>query len=114
MVAYRFKTSCYRRHIKGYSDICFNDSYRMQISRSFDLMVWDDNDGDSGNVIYSQAEDDGYTGTKIQRFLHLHFTEWVTVNYDTFYVGWKQRSETFLNAGFDVNTPNPWKTILLA
>jgi len=23
-----------------------------------------------------------------------------------FYVGWKQRSETFLNAGFDVNTPH--------
>jgi hypothetical protein len=23
-----------------------------------------------------------------------------------FYIGWKQRSETFLNAGFDVNTPH--------
>jgi len=23
-----------------------------------------------------------------------------------FYVGWRQRSETFLNAGYDVNTPN--------
>jgi len=25
---------------------------------------------------------------------------------DVFYVGWKQRSETFLNAGFDINTPH--------
>jgi hypothetical protein len=25
---------------------------------------------------------------------------------DIFYAGWKQRSETFLNAGFDLNTPN--------
>ncbi len=25
---------------------------------------------------------------------------------DIFYVGWKQRSETFLNAGYDINTPN--------
>ncbi len=23
-----------------------------------------------------------------------------------FYVGWRQTSETFLNAGYDVNTPN--------
>jgi len=25
---------------------------------------------------------------------------------DVFYVGWKQKTETFLNAGFDVNTPH--------
>jgi hypothetical protein len=28
---------------------------------------------------------------------------------DVFYVGWKQRSESFLNAGYDVNTPNAGK-----
>ena len=36
-----------------------------------------------------------------------------TVN-DIFYVGWRQRSETFLNAGLDVNTPDIRKTVLLA
>ena len=28
---------------------------------------------------------------------------------DIFYVGWKQRSETFLNAGYDINTPHDGK-----
>jgi hypothetical protein len=44
-------------------------------------------------------------GSTINGYYTYKFSEPVMVN-DVFYVGWRQRSETFLNAGFDVNTPN--------
>lgn len=103
MVAYRF-TSFIEDTLRAIN-ICFNDSYTNANLRSFDLMVWEDDKGKPGNVLY-QAEDVivEQAGT-INGFYTYVLPEYVTVN-TTFYIGWKQRSETFLNAGFDVNTPN--------
>lgn len=103
MMAYRF-TSFIDDTLRAIN-ISFNDSYMNSNLRSFDLMVWDDNKGLPGNVIY-QAEDVIVEKTAtINGFYTYVLPEYVTVN-STFYVGWKQNSETFLNAGFDVNTPN--------
>jgi len=44
-------------------------------------------------------------GEEINGFYTYILPDGVMVNGD-FYVGWKQRSETFLNAGFDLNTPH--------
>ena len=85
--------------------ICFNDSYQDANKRAFDIQVWDDNNGIPGNVIYNKEEVIVENGTMINGFYNYYIPGGVKVE-GTFYVGWKQRSETFLNAGFDINTPN--------
>ncbi len=103
MAAYRF-TSYMQDTIRAIR-ICFNDSYMESNKRAFDLMVWDDNNGLPGNVIYSKEDVIVEQGTMINGFYTYPLPEGVMVN-NIFYVGWRQRSETFLNAGFDVNTPH--------
>jgi len=103
MVAYRFKS--YMEDTLRAISICFNDSYLNANKRLFDLMVWDDNLGTPGNLIYSREEVMVEQGSEINGFYTYSLPDGVPVN-DVFYVGWRQRSETFLNAGFDVNTPN--------
>jgi len=85
--------------------ICFNDSYLEANKRAFDLMVWDDNNGIPGNVIYSKDEVMVEQGNAINGFYTYTIPEGVLLN-SVFYVGWRQRSETFLNAGLDINTPH--------
>lgn len=84
--------------------ICFNDSYMDANKRAFDLMVWDDENGVPGKVIYSKEEVLVEQGDLINGFYTYYIPEGVMLN-NIFYVGWRQRSETFLNAGLDINTP---------
>lgn len=88
--------------------ICFNSSYLDANIRAFDLMVWDDNSGIPGNTLYSKEEVMVEQGEMINGFYTYNIPEGVMVK-GTFYVGWRQRSESFLNAGFDVNTPHSGK-----
>jgi hypothetical protein len=108
MCAYRFVS--YMQDTLRAIRICFNDSYLNSNKRAFDLMVWDDNNGIPGNVIYSSEEVMVEQGEVINGFYTYYIPEGVMVN-STFYIGWKQRSETFLNAGFDVNTPHAGKQL---
>lgn len=85
--------------------ISFNDSYQDANKRAFDIMVWDDINGLPGNLLYTKEEVIVENGSVINGFYNYHIPEGVLVD-GTFYVGWKQRSETFLNAGFDINTPH--------
>jgi hypothetical protein len=103
MVAYRFKSFIpdTLRAIR----ICFNDSYQNANQRTFDLMVWSDNNGIPGDVAYIQEEMTVRQGEGINGFYTYILNDPLPVN-GIFYIGWKQRSETFLNGGFDVNTPN--------
>jgi len=103
MVAYRFES--YISDTLRAVSICFNDSYLNANKRAFDLMIWDDNNGLPGNTIYSREELMVEQGNMINGYYTYNIPEGVLVN-KVFYVGWKQRSETFLNAGFDVNTPH--------
>jgi hypothetical protein len=103
MVAYRFK-SYFQDTIRAIR-ICFNDSYLNSNQRAFDLMVWGDDNGIPGNVIYSAENVLVEPGDKINGFHTYILPDGVMVN-GIFYAGWRQRSETFLNAGFDVNTSN--------
>lgn len=103
MVAYRFKsfTTDTLRAIR----ICFNDSYQNANLRTFDLMVWSDNNGIPGDIVYIQEEMTVKQGEGINGFYTYILNDPQPVN-GIFYIGWKQRSETFLNGGFDVNTPH--------
>ena len=76
-------------------------------------MVWDDNNGIPGNVIYTKEEVMVEQGQAINGFYSYHIPGGVTVN-GSFLCGWKQRSETFLNAGFDINTPHKGQAVILA
>ncbi len=102
MVAYRF-TSFIPDTIRSVQ-ICFNDSYRDANKRSFDLIVWDDNNGIPGNILYRGEEVMVEQALLINGFYTYGITDGIPVD-GVFYIGWKQRSETFLNAGLDVNTP---------
>jgi hypothetical protein len=103
MFAHRF-TSYLNDTIRAV-DICFNDSYQDANKRSFDIVIWDDNNGMPGNVIYTKEEVMVENGSKLNGFYRYNIPGGVAVN-GTFYAGWKQRSETFLNAGYDINTPH--------
>jgi hypothetical protein len=103
MMAYRFTS--YAEDTLRAIDICFNDSYLDASKRAFDIMVWEDNNGEPGNVLYTKEEVLVSQGSVINGFYRYYIPGGVIVD-GLFYVGWKQRSETFLNAGLDLNTPN--------
>jgi hypothetical protein len=88
--------------------ICFNDSYLEANKRAFDLMVWDDNNGIPGNILSTMPDVMVEQGNVINGFYNYTIPEGVVVN-GTFYVGWRQSSESFLNVGYDVNTSNAGK-----
>ncbi|MGI6322935.1 MAG: T9SS type A sorting domain-containing protein [Bacteroidales bacterium] len=103
MVAYRFR-SFMEDTLRAIS-ICFNDSYQNANLRTFDLMVWDDAGGIPGTVLCSVEGVRVEQGSSLNGFYTYKLPKPVMVD-NIFYVGWKQRSETFLNAGFDLNTPH--------
>lgn len=103
MLAYRFKS--FIPDTLRAVQICFNDSYQNANQRAFDLMVWDNNQGVPGNVIYTQEDMVVKQGESINGFYTYVLDKPVEIIGD-FFVGWRQRSETFLNAGFDLNTPH--------
>jgi hypothetical protein len=66
-------------------------------------MVWSENNGTPGDVLYTRENVLVEKGNEINGFHTYLLADPVPVK-GVFYVGWKQRSETFLNAGFDINT----------
>lgn len=103
MVALRFKS--YMQDTLRAVSICFNDSYLNSNLRTFDIVVWNDINDRPGDIIYSFEGVMVEQGKDINGFYTYVLPDGVMVD-DVFYVGWKQRSETFLNAGFDINTPH--------
>jgi hypothetical protein len=101
MVAYRFK-SFIPDSLRAIQ-ICFNDSYLNSNLRAFDLVVWGDNNGVPGDIIYEQDDMNVTQGQGINGFYTYILNAPAFVD-GTFYVGWRQKTETFLNAGFDLNT----------
>jgi hypothetical protein len=106
MVAYKYFS--YTQDTLRAIRICFNDSYLHANKREFDLVVWDNNNGLPGNIIYSRDEVMVEQGNVINGFYNYTIPEGVVVN-GAFYIGWRQRSESFLNVGYDVNTAHEGK-----
>ncbi|HVN57083.1 MAG TPA: T9SS type A sorting domain-containing protein [Bacteroidales bacterium] len=103
MVAYRY--SVYAADSLRGIMICFNQSYQNSNYTNFNLMVWDDNNGTPGNEIGGEQNLTVSQGPGLNGFNTYYLTSPVKVT-GTYYVGWQQTTETFLNAGFDLNTPN--------
>jgi hypothetical protein len=103
MAAYRY--SLYAPDTLRAIQICFNESYLNSNSITFNLMVWDDNSNIPGNVLSTEAGVPVKLGSSINGFYTYILSNPVEVN-KNFYIGWQQTSETFLNAGFDLNTPH--------
>jgi hypothetical protein len=106
MVAYKFNT--YVQDTLRAVSICFNDSYQEANKREFDLAVWNDNNGIPGDMIYTREAVMVEQGTGVNGFYTYTLPEGIILN-GTFYVGWRQLSESFLNVGYDANTPQSGK-----
>lgn len=103
MVAYRFKS--YIKDTIRAIRICFNDSYLNSNLRAFDIMIWNDINDLPGDAIYSAVDQVVVEGADINGFFTYLLPDPVMVD-NVFYIGWRQHTETFLNAGYDVNTPH--------
>ncbi len=90
--------------IRGVS-ICFNDSYQSANQRSFDIVILEDMNGVPGDIIYTQENVLVDPGKSLNGFITYILDDPVYVD-NWFFIGWRQRSETFLNAGIDSNTPH--------
>src|SRR5450759_2656585 len=108
MVAYKFES--FMQDTLRAVNICFNDSYLEANKREFDLVVWDNDNGVPGNILYTKQAVMVEQANSINGFYSYTIPEGVPVN-GTFYVGWRQLSETFLNVAYDVNTPNAGKQL---
>ncbi|HUS86109.1 MAG TPA: T9SS type A sorting domain-containing protein [Bacteroidales bacterium] len=84
--------------------ICFNDSYLSSNQKSFDIVIWSESNGIPGSLLYEQNEVTVDPGEAVNGYTSYVLDDPLPVN-GYFFVGWRQRSETFLNAGLDFNTP---------
>lgn len=103
MAAYRFRS--FIQDTVRAINICFNDSYMNRNRRAFDLAIWNDNNGIPGEMIYSVENLIVEPEESVNGFRTYILPDGIMVD-GIFYIGWRQRSETFLNVGFDVNTPH--------
>ncbi len=71
----------------------------------FKFMIWDDNDGMPGNLIYEDEYDHSVLYSDIlNRFVRFEFKETVNIE-GTYYVGLLQYNQYMLNIGLDINKP---------
>lgn len=98
-VAYRFPI--YQQDTLIAVDFYFNRSFNDENIAYFNLWVWDDSNGLPGDSIGGKPQCRVQPGG----FVRYYLQEPVLVPL-TFYVGWQQIDETFLNVGYDRNSPN--------
>ncbi len=107
-VAYQFNS--YKEDSLKAIYIYFNQDYDDTTTTiNFKLTIWDDNNGVPGDTLYSRYSeypntDDYYKPVfkGLNHYYPLYLQEPVAVS-GTFYVGWEQFYEIFLNVGFDKN-----------
>ncbi len=108
-VAYQFNS--YKKDSLKAIYFYFNQDYDDTANKiNFKLTIWDDNNGVPGETLYSRYSeypntDDYYKPVfkGLNHYYPLYLQEPVAVS-GTFYVGWEQFYEIFLNVGFDKNT----------
>lgn len=84
--------------------IHFNQVYdSLNLNYYFNLVVWDDADGEPGSVIWEdENEYKPVYSADYPEYVAYTFSEPVSVN-GPFYVGWRQYNEFLLNMGLDLN-----------
>jgi len=117
MVAYRFKLNVSPDTLRAVS-IFFNRTLSNANEQFFYLNVWEDNNGKPGDLIYSSLELPAFHDT-LNKFHTYHLDPPARIS-GTFYVGYQQTTNDFLNIGFDtynnaqenifVNVTGSWST----
>ncbi len=102
-LAYRFRA--YREDSLRAIQIYFNQSLNNASRQFFNLAVWDDKNGNPGNLIYSQEGVRPEYEGELNRFHTYQLDSAISVS-QVFYVGLIQNNNQFLNIGFDVNRDN--------
>ncbi len=100
LVAYQFKLSVADtlRGVKMY----FNKTKDNANANFFNLMVWKDNNGKPGEVIYRLNSQKPRWENGLYEF-HPYMFDTTIIISGTFYVGWQQQTQGSLNIGFDAN-----------
>lgn len=100
LVAYRFET--FTGDSLTALQIRFNHSFQNANQQYFDLVVWSEADDKPGDIIYEQADllAENLSPQNAFRTYYLDTAQWID---GPFYIGWRQKSETFLNVGLDLN-----------
>ncbi len=84
-------------------DIYFNDVYKDANAKYFDLTVWDSFNGSPNNVLMSKADTTFFPVFKSRNHFIRYILDKPIAITDTFYIGWIQTTDGFLNVGLDVN-----------
>jgi hypothetical protein len=109
MVAYKF--SGYMSDTLWAVKMFFNRTLKNENAVNFSLTVWDSKNGVPFNVLYRKDSINGKAympdtlSSGLNEFTRYDLDTPVVVP-DTFFVGWTQKSETFLNVGLDINRNN--------
>jgi len=103
MLAYKFHTYKPNDTLRAVQ-MYFNQTLNDVSQKYFYLYIWDDNDGEPGDTLYTQIGERPTYEDSLNKF-HTYIIDETLIISGTFYVGWKQISpgEEFLNVGFDKN-----------
>ena len=101
-LAYKFKS--YKADTLRAVKIFFNRTLNNANRKYFILTVWEDNNGEPGNILYQQI---GYR-PEFKDSLNAFYTYLLDTaifidSAQVFYIGWERTTEDFLNVGFDKN-----------
>lgn len=86
--------------------IYFNSVYNDLNYIGFDIAVWDNGDNEPGNLLYSKGSASLHPTFEKRNHFATYMLDQPLVVTDTFYIGWVQYSNGFLNAGLDMNHVN--------
>lgn len=80
----------------------FNHAFENANEVYFYLTIWDDNNGYPGNILFQK---EGYKvnfTSDLNKFYTFKLDTTIVLS-GTYYIGWKQVSETYMNVGFDID-----------
>jgi hypothetical protein len=97
-LAYRFKLNT-KDTLRGVQ-MFFNHTLNDANEDFFNLMVWRDNNGKPGEVMYSQPNEKVEYSPNLLGF-HTYMLDTALLVNGTFYVGWEQQTGDNLNLGYD-------------
>jgi hypothetical protein len=99
-LAYQFTLN--RRDTLRAVDFYFNKTLKAANQQYFTLAVWNDLEGQPGDIIYSKERHKPQFSDSLYQFYRIPIDELLPVQ-GTIYVGWIQDTPNNLNVGFDAN-----------
>ena len=104
MVAFRFRT--YKPDSLQAVQIYFNQTLNNASRNSFKLIIWKDNNGIPGQVLYEQQGFKPEYEDSVNQFHNYVLKEKPYLEAGHFFVGYQKFNTEMLNVGFDVNNVN--------